>query len=259
MRKRAVLLAAGALVGFQDSDLDGVPDEVDRCPDTPLLAVVDRWGCPVEREFRDVFERGRKKRVRYYLKLGFSHSKDKGYESNALTLSLAVSRKPFYASYSTRYYAYYPYAPGEGLGDSSLYLSYRKTFSRTLSVFGFRLKLPTGRKGISTRRVSYAPSVFLDYFSPAGWDAFLYASYTFKAGNDALFLSPGLGYEFTDRLYASLSLDLSENASGSFERYATVFFMLDLTDRLYVTATLSKGLSPDALDRSLSVKLGVRF
>jgi OOP family OmpA-OmpF porin len=31
-----------------DSDADGVPDYLDRCPDTPRQAEVDKWGCPLD-------------------------------------------------------------------------------------------------------------------------------------------------------------------------------------------------------------------
>jgi len=259
--RRAVLFLVllGSAWGFQDSDLDGVPDEVDKCPNTPFFAIVDRWGCPVEKEYRDIFERGPRKKVRYYLKVGFSHSKDDDYESNLWTTSVAVSRKPYYFSITARYYAYLPYPPTSGFGDASLYASYRKTFSRVLSVFGFRLKVPTGRKGISTRRVSYTPTLFLDYFSTSGWDAFLYASYTFRAGKDTAFFSPGAGYEFTEKLYASLSFDLSESKKGYYNHYLTLFLIYNFTRRVYLTSTLSKGLSPYATDRSLSLKLGFRF
>ncbi len=50
---RKGILIVGAVVqiafAFQDSDLDGVEDSVDRCPGTPILELVDRFGCPIEK------------------------------------------------------------------------------------------------------------------------------------------------------------------------------------------------------------------
>ncbi|MCW7753905.1 OmpA family protein [Desulfobotulus sp. H1] len=37
-----------------DSDGDGVPDHLDRCPDTPPGAPVDKWGCPVDSDWDGV-------------------------------------------------------------------------------------------------------------------------------------------------------------------------------------------------------------
>jgi OOP family OmpA-OmpF porin len=37
-----------ALSGSPDSDRDGVPDYLDKCPDTPIGVVVDEFGCPID-------------------------------------------------------------------------------------------------------------------------------------------------------------------------------------------------------------------
>ncbi|WP_457596260.1 hypothetical protein [Hydrogenimonas sp.] len=42
------LLIASTLLAYVDSDLDGVEDSLDRCPNTPLYDLVDQKGCSVE-------------------------------------------------------------------------------------------------------------------------------------------------------------------------------------------------------------------
>jgi len=46
--KQILLLGAAALICFgavKDSDLDGVPDNLDKCPNTPFLETVNKYGC----------------------------------------------------------------------------------------------------------------------------------------------------------------------------------------------------------------------
>jgi flagellar motor protein MotB len=40
--------AVPVVVGIIDSDGDGVPDDIDRCPDTPRGVKVDEFGCPLD-------------------------------------------------------------------------------------------------------------------------------------------------------------------------------------------------------------------
>ncbi len=48
MKKIFFILFVTALLFAKDSDLDGVPDEIDRCPNTPFLTIVNKYGCPVK-------------------------------------------------------------------------------------------------------------------------------------------------------------------------------------------------------------------
>ncbi len=43
-----ILLGSSLLFGFSDSDLDGVDDSLDRCPNTPISDIVDKNGCSVK-------------------------------------------------------------------------------------------------------------------------------------------------------------------------------------------------------------------
>ncbi len=246
---------------FQDSDLDGVEDSVDLCPNTPILALVDKYGCPIEEEYRELYERKRKRKVKFYLKFGFSHSKDKNYESNSLSLSFALSRRPFYLSITSRYYTYTSFG-GKGLGDASLYGSYTRRFRSFLVIPGLRVKLPTGEEDVSTRRVDLTPSVVLNLIRDR-WDIFLYVSYSIRAGRDrknVFFYSFGGGYSFSDRLYGNVSLDLSESTlRDEYNTYASFFLVYDITKRFYATLNYSRGLSENATDNALSVRFGIRF
>ena len=123
----------------------------------PFFVIVDQYGCPVK-EIPI-----KRKRVKFYLKTGFSHSKDKDDESNSISYSLAVSFRKFYVSYTMRYYTYIRNV-GKGLGNSSLYMSYRK-FIKNLGIYtGLRITIPTASEDISSRYVNFTPSLLFNYF-----------------------------------------------------------------------------------------------
>jgi len=46
--KKIVFLLFAIFLFAKDSDLDGVPDELDKCPNTPFLALVDKNGCEIK-------------------------------------------------------------------------------------------------------------------------------------------------------------------------------------------------------------------
>ena len=49
MRKLLLpILLTASLFAYNDSDLDGVADEIDRCPNTPLTDLADANGCSKE-------------------------------------------------------------------------------------------------------------------------------------------------------------------------------------------------------------------
>ena len=50
MKKYIVLILIFiTFIYAKDSDLDGVPDELDKCPNTPFLTLVDKNGCAIKK------------------------------------------------------------------------------------------------------------------------------------------------------------------------------------------------------------------
>ncbi|GAB6065761.1 hypothetical protein JCM9492_08530 [Aquifex pyrophilus] len=246
-----VFAVLGFVFGFTDSDLDGVEDSLDKCPNTPFFVLVDRYGCPVK-ELRP------RRRVKFFFRTGFSHAKDKDYESNSVYYSLSASIKPFYFSLSSRYYTY---VNGKsGMGNIYLSATYRKYFKNLGLYPGLRLKIPTSEK-FGDKYLAIAPSLYAVYILRRS-DISLYIERTFRSNSslrDTWSFSAGAGYELR-KLYLNISLDLTESSVRSrYYPYLTLFSLLDLTDKLFLTLTFSKGLSEEAVDRSLSLKLGIRF
>lgn len=242
------VLLAQVSFAFQDSDLDGVEDSVDRCPNTPILVLVDKYGCPVKEEFRG----------RFYLRVGGGVVEDEGRSSTFSLISLAYSYRELYLSFTTRYYLNDP-----GMGDSSLFLGYSDFLTERLYVLpGLRVKIPTGDSKYSDGNVDLTPSVAADYLLD-GYDIFTFLGYTFRgdpALDDTLSLSVGGGHDVTSKFYMSLSYDLSESAVRSdWNHYLSLFTLYDISDRFYATLRYSRGLNQEATDNSLTFRIGIRF
>ncbi len=260
MRKGRLILI-GTLLGlhtgfaFQDSDLDGVEDSVDKCPNTPILELVDRYGCPLESKLGP--------RGKFYLRVGGSYTKDREEERAFSLISVAFSYGKLYTSFSTRYYLSSKLYPS-GMGDSRLFVGYSGFIrDRMYTLAGIRFKIPTGSKYYSNGKVDFTPSVLVDYIMNR-YDLFTSLSYTFRGDNElknTFSISLGGGYEFTEKLYGSLSLDLSQSAlnNSRYNTYLSMFALYDITRNLYTSVTYSAGLNRRATDHSLSVRLGIRF
>jgi len=242
------LAAIGFSFAFKDSDLDGVEDSVDRCPNTPILELVDRYGCPLRRE-------------RVYLRLGGGFLRD-GRETRFYGLtSVAYALEGFYLSLTLRYYTY-SRLHGRGWGDSSLFMGYSRYIGNLYLLPGVRVKIPTGDRPFSTGEFNYTPSVVVDYLFD-GFDLFLYSSYTIrpeKRLRNTLTFSGGVGVELAEETYLSVSYDLSESAvRDGYNRYLSLFVLQGITENIYTTLSYSRGINRRAVDHSATLRLGFRF
>lgn len=247
------------IFAYQDSDLDGVDDTRDKCPNTPFYYLVDKYGCPIKRI--DLYKKEvKKKRIKYYYRIGFSHAKDSNYESNSIYTSISVFLKPFYLTFKTRYYSYTS-SSSSGWGNSSIYISYRKYFKNLALFPSFSITIPTISRKIGNRYTSLTPALLIDYYK-GKWDLFLYTSRVIRLGSgkeDYWVFSSGFGYLY-DELYISPSIDFVESPDkGNYEIYGNLYIIYYLTQHLFLSINLSKGLNEKAIDRNISVKFGIKF
>lgn len=254
-----VLLSVASSFAFEDSDLDGVEDSKDRCPNTPILVLVDKYGCPLKEELKG---KTRLYRGRFYLRIGGGFVKDESEERSYTSLSLAYSYKLLYTSLSLRYYTSSKLY-SSGWGDASVFAGISKFITEKLyTLSGLRIKFPTGSDQYSSGKTYYTPSVVLDYIF-GKYDVFTYVSYTFRNDDrlkDTFFISVGGGADVTKKLYLSLSYDISESAlEDRYDSYVSLFSIYDLSKRFYISFNYSKGINDEATDHSVSARLGIRF
>jgi len=131
----ALLCYAGAV---KDSDLDGVPDNLDMCPNTSFLETVNTSGCSAA-QLKDL----KKNKIKFNFSAGYEYDSYKSYaSSNTIFTSLSAKKDKLKASL---FFSELDDGSGAGYKSSDLILSlyyyyYLKDFSFK---FGPKVYFPT--------------------------------------------------------------------------------------------------------------------
>jgi len=93
--KKLISLGAFVLLSYagtiKDSDLDGVPDNLDMCPNTSFLETVNKYGCS-EAQLKNL----KKSKMKFDFSAGYEYDNYKSYNSsNTLFTSFSASNKKY--------------------------------------------------------------------------------------------------------------------------------------------------------------------
>lgn len=138
--KRILLIGALALSCFAaDTDLDGVPDNLDMCPNTPFLEIVNKNGCSASQ-----LKKLNKNKIKYNISAGYEYDGIKN-SKDAQTIFTSISAKKnnfkllgYYSIYNDGYTNEYK--------SNDLILSlyyYNYSLSNTAIKLGIKSYLPT--------------------------------------------------------------------------------------------------------------------
>ena len=268
------LLIASTLFAYDDSDLDGVDDAVDKCPNTPFTELVDINGCTtkilVSQHHYDVI-------------VGASYS-DSDYQTlnKTDTLSTTLQADYYYKNFSLGIATSYFQTEGSGykdrgFNDSYLNVSYQDTPFASLVVRGATgVILPTYSTDLNNNNTDYFGSLNMSY-SFEKFNLFCGATYTMVMDDNVivydtnssvdvqyqntLALSIGTGYYVTEQLYASVAYNRSDSIYKSIEEIKTlsIFTNYAVSEHLFSTLSYAKGLSDSASKNYLSVRIGYYF
>lgn len=267
------LLLCSMLFAYSDSDLDGIEDRFDSCPNTPFSDLVDASGCPVNTASAHHFD------VIYGLMLTqtSNYGNDKTQTLNQ-TFQIDYYYKEFSVqAASSTYDAQSLSYSSRGLNDSFLGLYYTLRPVEKLALrLGGGVIIPTYKSELENNRLDYTASLSLSY-DLGVFSLFGGYSYTLINDEDILFNDGSsttlISYQNTHGYYggvevkigngSSMSMSYSNSQSIYFGDVAletlSLSFYYPLGEHWFWSAGYGYGLSESASDDSFSVRVGVFY
>lgn len=271
-----VLLVFSTLsFSYQDSDIDGVEDSVDRCPNSSFDEVVDENGCAPSQHYFGILT----------LLLGSDISADNQSQTTThfnfftnyryndwdMTLSNAtdtasISSNTISSAYGDLYLSTGYYFEKRTLtAKLSLGIKFATSDEEADSDRGF--KRGNAYQDIATGENDLFTSLYLNYGITPRQNLYLYYRYTMSGESDQTdyrdfsSYSLGSGYAVTSQWYSALSYDYSGSPYPDTESSQAIswFNSYAFSKRFFATVNYAHGLNDISPDYTFSLKLGVRF
>ena len=274
------LLSSG-LFAYSDSDMDGVANSVDKCPNTPLTDLVDINGCTIKKVTPKQVSKGHADII-----LGLNYADSTFATTNQSdTYSSSIQADYYYDNFSlqasTSYYKTSAKDYDEsGLNDSFIGATYNFKPIKNLSLrLGAGALLPTYQTSLNNNNTDYTGSASLSY-AVAKVNIFCGYRYTMitddnviDTTNNSSYIyqdtnaySVGLGYYFTNKLYMSGAYNLSNSIYKRIDdkkiddiKTASLYGYYTIDKNRFLIFSYAYGLSDTASDNAFSLKAGYYF
>ena len=258
------------LLAYVDSDMDGVDDAVDRCPNSLLTDIVDTTGCTVESLISP---------HHYDILLGIDYTNsDYKTLSKTDTLSSTFQADYYYKDFALQLNTSYFYTKTDtttqtGFYDTYLGISYNFQPQEQITLhLGGGIIFPTYTTLLNNNKTDYFSTLNISY-TIQDFNLFGSYSYTFIGDNNIQennltisyqnthALSVGCGYYVNTNLYISTTYSASDSIYTNIETMQTLSFygFYTLNKHYFTTLTYAYGLSSSASDTYASIKIGYFF
>ncbi len=255
------MITLSAAETLKDQDMDGVPDSVDQCKNTPFLDVVNQQGCST----RTLIFPEDKNNDSLDISFGYGISNNEDTLNREIQhtakVQLIYSRDQW--SYSLRT-GYFQADSQNGMQDTTLKIKRKFRLSKSLKLgLGLGVKLPT--YNFTGNQTDYTLYSSLIYYPVSSLSLFTGASHTFI--NDEEDTDPlqdintfyaGSGYFFTQSFYANIAYSYAQSKFTanlpSRSIMSTLFYKIN--KKWFTTLSYSHEIEDDTLNNSLNIKFG---
>jgi len=286
--KKSILFAATLLFSlnlhaFTDSDLDGVDDSVDKCPNTPFMDIVDLNGCTKKSLLKTTTSK--QSNHHYDFIIGASYS---GTDYNQLnrsdTAATSLQVDYYYKDLSIQASTSYYYSKdtsgrtNNGFYDTFVGASYKIQATKDLKFYvGAGALLPTYDTSLNNNNTDYKASASFSYYL-SKVNIFGGYSYTQVNDDDVVIrnsdgsrtyynyqntnsFNGGIGVYATNRLYLSASYFEGDSIYVGYEKIksASLYGYYTIDKNWFTTFSYARGLSDTATDNYASIRLGYFF
>ncbi len=246
---------------IKDQDMDGVPDSVDQCKNTPFLDVVNQKGCST----RTLIFPEDKNNDGLDISFGYGVSNNEDTLDRELQhtskVQLIYYRDKW--SYSVRT-GYFKTDSQNGMQDTILKIKRKFKLNDSLKLgLGLGIKLPT--YDFTGNKTDYTLYSSLTYYPISSLSLFTGASHTFI--NDEDDIDPlqdintfyvGSGYFFTQNFYVNIAYSYAESKFTAYQPSKSVMSTLfyKINKKWFTTLSYSHEIEDDTLNNSLNIKFG---
>ncbi len=240
------------LLASVDSDMDGVDNDIDRCPNTPFFELVDKTGCTIEKI-------AIKEAHHYDIMLGAAYVKMNNGETDTL---VSFVTDYYYENWIFTLFTQ-PYSQNNTYSGNDVYLSvnYKVIMDNFTIKFGPGMVLPIDAD--SSNETDYFLNVNLNYKMDK-FDFTLYYKYTFM--NDTFTQNidtkaVSIGYYLFDTTYINLAYSTEKSIYNGIEDVENTALMLNhaITEHWFTNIRFTYGLSDSANDSTTTVNVGYYF
>jgi len=261
-----LLLASASLFGYTDSDMDGVEDSLDECPQTPFTDLVDIHGCSISTPSV----------IHYDLIMDEEYSQiNYASQQYSDTLTTSFEADLYIKNWRLQGLASYYSADSAdtsptGWNDTLINIFYRVTPTEKLTLTpGFGVVIPTYKSGYHNEAVDYTALVDFQYRIDS--TKYLFGGYSYTWVNDkdvtqAAYQNTqgfqlGMGYSLTPKSTVSLSYNQNDTIYQNVKTVQTVSAGYTQTINAHWLAGVnySYGLSDSASDHSVIVGLKYHY
>ncbi len=263
-----LLLGALSLYGANDSDLDGVDDAIDKCPNTPFSDLSDAHGCTTRTLYTQ---------TSYDIIMGLNFSTMnvntlENTKTSSATLQADIYHGNFSAQLLTSYFKSADSSiSNSGWNDTQFSLFYTLTPTNALTVqTGLGIIIPTYSTGYNNEEIDYRGSVALQYNLYTQVN--LFGGYNYTLINDTDIPSVA-SYQNTNTFYGGVGYMSPKN--GSINLFYTnsqsiytgvspietlgIGTFIPINTQWFVLGDYKYGLSDTTSDHEVALRVGYAF
>lgn len=262
-----LLLISTTLLGYTDSDMDGVEDSNDKCPQTLFSDLVDLDGCAIK---------STQTTLHYDLMIAEEYSKinyaSLQYSDTWTTLLEAdvYLKNWMFQGITSYYHSNTSDAAPNGWNDTILNIFYRVTPSEKLTLYpGIGVVIPTYKSGYNNEAVDY--TALINFQFEIDSTKYLFGGYSYTLVNDrdvmkvsyqnTQMFQMGTGYQLTPKSTVSLSYNQNDSIYQDTKTIQTLSaeYTQNISSHWSIGVDYGYGLSDTASEYSFIVGLKYHY
>ena len=240
------------LFAFSDADLDGVDDRLDKCPNSDILDLVDKYGCSKKQKLTQSSNSG-------FFELGFeSDFNSINDKQNFINLSFGYKIDNYSILITNNLYNY----NNQNRDDISILFGYTKSYSKLDLTYAIGISIFAN----SQKKANYYIDIFGSYNINSDNSINFATSYTINSKNSKLeqnYIFASIGFLHNIDQKQSISSYINYQSSSYIGDKSNFWISFNynyyLTNNYYLSFKYNRYINSNWYNNSINVSVGVNF